>query len=108
MKALDRLRQHGSIPDAYSWATVALTVTEARELVEHVDHLVNLLALRDEVARGLRAELATATRRCSECGRSAKRLYPVHEDVDGVNQVTGWLGPGCWRKHLDALLGGGR
>lgn len=41
--------------------------------------------------------------RCSDCGRSARQLEPVYEDVDGVNQITGWLGPTCWRRHLDKL-----
>lgn len=97
MTLLDNLRQHAGIPDAYSWATLGVTVTEARELVERFDHLVNLLALRDEVARGLRAELAAATRRCADCGRSSRELTPWEEQ----GQVVAWLGPSCHRRRLD-------
>lgn len=92
MNPLDRLRQAGNIPDAYSWASIAITAVEARALVEHIDRL----AARVD-------ELETAARRCSKCGRGARELQPVYEDVDGKPQITGWLGPGCWRKHLDEL-----
>jgi hypothetical protein len=40
---------------------------------------------------------------CSDCGRAARGLQPWHEDVDGTNQITAWLGPSCYRRRLDAL-----
>lgn len=94
MKALDRLRQHGGIPDAYSWASVAISTAEAAALVDAFDGMAKTI-------EELRQQLASAApRRCTDCGRSARKLTPVFEDAD---KVSAWLGPGCYRKHLDAL-----
>lgn len=104
MTLLDKLRQHGGIPDAYSWATVALTVTDARALVVTDELLRSRVRARDyainemraEIAQ-LRAELAAATRRCTDCGRSARELTPWEE----AGQVVAWLGPSCHARRVD-------
>ncbi len=55
----------------------------------------------DEACNGLcRHDLPTPPDRCSDCGRGARHLEPVYETVHGVREVAGWLGPGCYRKHL--------
>lgn len=49
------------------------------------------------------AERDATPTRCSDCGRTARELQPVFEDVDGVNKVVAWLGPTCYRRHLEQL-----
>ena len=88
MKALDRLRQHGSIPDAYSWASIASGAGDAPELVAHVDRLEARVA-----------ELEALARRCADCGRGARVLIAT-QDIDGG---VVYLGPGCSRKRLQAI-----
>lgn len=97
MTLLDKLRQHGGIPDAYSWATIALTVDEARAMVGTDELLRARIAERDAAIAQLRAELAAATRRCTDCGRSARELTPWEE----AGQVVAWLGPSCHRARLE-------
>jgi hypothetical protein len=95
MNALDRLRQAGHIPDAYSWASIAITAVEAQALVELVDEQARAIA-------DLRAQLADATpRRCSDCGRGARELQPWYCDVGNGIEVVGWLGPTCHRRRVD-------
>ena len=58
----------------------------------------------DEACDGMcRHDLPEPPTRCTGCGRGARKLEPVFEDVDGVNQIVGWLGPSCYRRHLDVL-----
>lgn len=87
MNAIDRLRQ---VPagDEYTWAVVALTTAQAREVVALVDQLEARVA-----------ELAAAGRRCADCGRGARQLVAVQ---DGDGQVV-HLGPGCYRKRAATL-----
>jgi hypothetical protein len=83
MNALDRLRQAGHIPDAYSWASI-----EAQALVDHVDRLERRIT-----------ELEAAARRCADCGRGARVLIAT-QDSDGS---VVYLGPGCSRKRMQAI-----
>lgn len=85
MNALDRLRHAGHIPDAYSWASIAITAVEARALVDHIDRLTARVD-----------ELEAAARRCADCGRGARVLIATQ---DGDGSVV-YLGPGCSRKRL--------
>lgn len=66
----------------------------------------------NELLADLRAQLENAleairrlqlAQKCADCGRSARELTPWFEDVDGVNQITAYLGPTCYRRRLDAL-----
>ena len=67
-------------------------------------------ATTDDVRHGIAAVLAIVERdhlrpaptptRCSACGRTARRLQPR---FDNRGEIDGWLGPGCYRKHLDQL-----
>lgn len=98
MTLLDKLRQHAGIPDAYSWATIALTVDEARALADGASYDADLIARLHQTVAQLRAELAAATRRCTDCGRSSRELTPWEEQ----GQVVAWLGPSCHRRRVEA------
>jgi hypothetical protein len=95
---LDKLRQHAAIPDAYSWATIGLTVTDARALVDGAAYDADLIDRLHQTVDQLRAELAAAARRCTDCGRSARQLTEWRDDA---GQVVAWLGPSCHRARVD-------
>lgn len=95
---LERLTMCGGMPDEYSWATVAIGVSEAQEIIVHVDDLTRRLAEADATIADLRRQLAdTAPRRCSDCGRTGRRLKPWIE----AGETVAWLGPTCWRRRAE-------
>jgi bacterioferritin-associated ferredoxin len=92
---IEKLRLHAGIPYEYGYATLGVTVAEARALVDTDDLLRSRIAKRDKEIGELRAELAAATRRCADCHRTARDLTEWHEP-DGT---VVWLGPSCRRRR---------
>lgn len=97
MSPLEKLVRAIEAPkEAHAWAAIALSVDEARQLV---DYLCKLQDENDQAHKRV-AELEAAARRCADCGRGARELIATQ---DGDGSVV-YLGPGCARKRMQGLL----
>lgn len=80
------------------------------EMIEAIEVFMAPMEEQEDTRRGLAAVLAIVERdhlrtapapdRCSACGRTARKLTPR---FDRAGEIDGWLGPSCYRRHLDEL-----